>query len=254
MYGFIVASILSLLGTQIALHLHRGGVCRELDKDGDKPTLNSWEGKKSLIAQSGCHAAFVLLALASSAALVVVGSTVDTFKFIYSGVTSYETTHSVISIGPNILETARDNGVMIRLLRAFYFILTMGVPLISCCIYGVLFFVKATPHSARGMFVLAETALAWSALDVYMLSTVFAVVQIPNFARHLVDEYCKPCFTIEAKIDPLFTVTCAGALMSFFVGLMLVTKAQKTLFAVESVGLCCNSKHKDAVSLRSALV
>jgi hypothetical protein len=252
MYGFIAASILSLFGTQIVLHLHRG-VCRQLDEHGDKATLHSWEGKKSLIFQSGYHPVIVLLALASSAALVVVGSTVDTFKFIYSGLTSYSTTHSVISIGLNIPETARDNGIMIHLLQAFYFILTMGVPLISCCVYGVLFFVKVNPHHARRLFVLAETALAWSALDVYVLSTVFAVIQVPNFARHLVDEYCKSCFTIKAEIDPLFAVTCAGALMNFFVGFSLVNKAQKTLFAVESVGLCCNGPHNGAGS-QSVLV
>lgn len=173
MYGFIMASISSLFGTQLVLHLHRK-VHMQLERDDGNPTLHSWEGKRSLISQSGCNPLVVVLGLVLSASLLVVGAIVEAFKFKYEGLTSHETSHSLISIGLHIPETARDDGVMIHLLQAFYFILTMGVPLLSCCIYGSLFLVKGSPLLARRMFVLAETALAWSATDVYMLSTIFA--------------------------------------------------------------------------------
>ena len=173
MYGFIFASIMSLFGTQTVLHFHRG-VQMQLEKSGDSPTLHSWEGKQYLIVQSGYHPVVVLLALVASIALLIIGATVETFKFKYSGMTNYETTHSLISIGLNIPETARDDGVMIHFLQALYFILTMAIPLLSCCIYGIIFFVKLTPLWARRLFLLSEAALAWSALDVYLLSTMFA--------------------------------------------------------------------------------
>eukprot|EP00956_Cyclotella_meneghiniana_P005948 scaffold7775_cov61-Cyclotella_meneghiniana.AAC.19 len=253
MYGFILASIMSLFGTQTVLHLHRG-VQIQVEKKGDNPTIHSWEGKQYLIAQSGYHPVVVLLALVASIALLIIGATVQTFKFKYSGMTKYETTHSLISIGLNIPETARDDGVMIHFLQAFYFILTMAVPLLSCCIYGLLFYVKLTPDLARRIFLLSETALAWSALDVYLLSTMFAVVQIPNFAKHLVDEYCKSCFTIEAEINPSFALTCAAALLNFFLGLLLVKRAQRLLYAVKSVGLCCNNHSSSLPNCHSVVV
>ena len=178
MYGFIIASVLSLFGTQVVLYLHRG-VHRQLEKEKDGPTLHSWEGKQSLVSKSGNHPVLVLLALVSSVALLVVGAAVKTFTFKYSGMTNYETYHSLISIGLNIPKTARDSGFMIHSLQAFYFALTMGIPIASCFVYGVLFFAKVSSVWARRIFVLAETALAWSALDVYILSTFFAGKLIP---------------------------------------------------------------------------
>ena len=266
MYGFIIASILSLIGTQIVLHLHRG-VYRQIETDKDEHILHSWVGKHTIVSKSGYHPALVLLALGFSVALLVVGAIIDTFTFKYSGMTNYETSYSLISIGLHIPETARDSGFMIHSLQVFYFILTVGFPVMSCFVYGILFFAKVDSVWARRMFVLAETALAWSALDVYILSTIFAgklvalkllsythgshsiptfrymaVAQIPNFAKHLVDEYCKSCFTIEAKIRPIFSLTCVGALVNFTIGLFLVNKAQKALFSMESVRLCGSNK------------
>eukprot|EP00970_Alexandrium_tamarense_P003642 scaffold570_cov169-Alexandrium_tamarense.AAC.24 len=134
--GFLFASILSILGTHLVLHLHRR-VEREIRQGGGGGSNNNivtiknecWEGKQTLISMSSAKAAVVIPVLVLTIVIQILGATTTTFKFTYSGITNFTTEHSLISIGANIPETSRDeDGALIHLLQAFYFILALAVP------------------------------------------------------------------------------------------------------------------------------
>lgn len=225
------------MGTHLVLHLHRR-VEREIRQGGGGGSNNNivtiknecWEGKQTLISMSSAKAAVVIPVLVLTIVIQILGATTTTFKFTYSGITNFTTEHSLISIGANIPETSRDeDGALIHLLQAFYFILALAVPVYSCVMYAVLFFTKSTPNNVRRIFTLSEIALSWSAMDVYLVASVCSVVQTPNFGKKILEEYCTDCIKIEAEIYPAFSLTCIGAVLNFVVGLWLVKTARGVL-------------------------
>lgn len=121
--------MLSLLGTQVVLYCHRcliyndgDAVCRTDDEEvvQEEPTL----GTQPLVATARVRMIVMLLLLASTLALVIVGCVINVFEVIDSqaGVT-VPTVYSVLSVGSRVPSASLEpNSIGVRWIQAMYFL------------------------------------------------------------------------------------------------------------------------------------
>lgn len=268
-FGFMLASVLSIFGTHVILHSHRSVqdrvkedcdslVCCVHQKDEEesfnenrlsstaKGTTQLWEGKRTLANLTKTTPLKVLLPVVLTIALQMAGAFVKCFTFTYSGVSNFTTQHSLVSIGSLIPGSYTDpSNVLIRLVQAFYFILAIALPVYSCVLLLILFLWPfSTIREMHRLFILTEIAFAWSSLDVYALSAVSSASQVPKFSTGIVDTGCRTCYEVVPTIAPSVGWAFAGAAANLAVGLWLLNKAHRTLFArpINVVGCFCTGK------------
>lgn len=71
-----------------------------------------------------------------------------------------------------------------------------------------------------------------SCAEVLLLSTIFAVQQMPVFGDGLVESNCAACFLVDTKILPEFSVLCIGTILNVGVNVWLYRKAHGILFSL----------------------
>jgi len=77
---------------------------------------------------------------------------------------------------------------------------------------------------------MAEIAFAWSCAEVLLLSTIFAVLQMPIFGDGLVENDCTACFIITTRILPEFAILCVGTVLNVTVNVWLYRKAHSVIY------------------------
>ena len=69
-----------------------------------------------------------------------------------------------------------------------------------------------------------------SCAEVLLLSTIFAVLQMPIFGDKLVDSDCTACFLITTRILPEFALLCIGTVLNVAVNVWLYRKAHSIIY------------------------
>ncbi len=82
----------------------------------------------------------------------------------------------------------------------------------------------------RGIFTLAEIAFAWSGTQVLIVSTLFAVLQMPTFGEGLINADCSTCFVVSTRILPDFAFLAVGGVMIVGTNVILYHKAHYILY------------------------
>lgn len=179
--------------------------------------------------------------------LLVLGFLQESFSFEFGGLAGFAmsdesnvATYSAISIGAVIPQSLKESaGLGAAFLQLTYFLFTLFSPL-ACLVVSV--FLSVWPmriKTQRTLLVVAEALNAWSAIEVFLLSIVAAVLQISQFAAFLVGDKCDTvnkvaeaifdtealdpvCFTVNATVNSNCWYLVVGTVLnSWLVSFML---------------------------------
>ena len=132
--------------------------------------------------------------------LLIGGSVIDSFQFEVQGLAgividvlggSAVRTYSVIDVGLDLPSSVQNpNSIQVRWIQAAFFILVMGVPLGTLLSLLVLWVLPLSIRLQRAIFHMTEVLHAWSALEVYLLAEVAALLEISQFAEFIIGDKC----------------------------------------------------------------
>ena len=242
-YAFLLATCLSLLLGHGMVYYHRreARAPRNFDApswDDDEDFPESLLDHVFEIAESGNRALLskfaqvVSLACCLAAmAFMMVGFFQPSFAFEVGGLAgmvlgtdSNRKVYSLFSMG-TALSSSVPMGVGTVFLETAYFFFAMITPLAGLGCLLVLLLKPLPLANQRSLLVAAEIANAWSAIEVFVLSIITALVQISTFASFMVGDKCNlvnqflqdlakrndviipgldsmpVCFTVTASVD-----------------------------------------------------
>mmetsp|Transcript_48867 Transcript_48867/g.95541 ORF Transcript_48867/g.95541 Transcript_48867/m.95541 type:complete len:1422 (+) Transcript_48867:209-4474(+) len=227
-YGFLTATIISLVMGHVILYFHRRSAVRI-----DLSWLRSAEREPAFCNHryvgEGVQftATFKVLVAATMVLLFVllaVGVQLECFAFDIGGVAGVvlgdeyaQRKYSLVSLGQAIPWVV-GHEVGIGAIKATYFLFALVMPFSCLGILFVIFFVPLRAKTQVVLFVAAEVANAWGALEVFVFSMVAALLELSQFAAFIVQDYCSfinpilgqvmgdqlggdnVCFSVRAKI------------------------------------------------------
>ena len=226
-------------------HRHSTDVWGAIDNNHDDETP-----KKPLITQiikKYCKRAsifwilelLIILVCFYTAAFIVVGITATTFSIEIKGLAGYLlkqhslTEYSILSLGNSIVSNTGDNDTLgMYCLAAIFFFFVVIMPFTCLFISIVLLFVPLSLSHQQMLLISAEIAYAWSALDVFALSMIAAVLQISQFASFVIGDRCDAingilqiflnesdvddsCYDIDASLKPNALFLIVGVVFHF---------------------------------------
>ena len=197
LFGFVAASLSSLLATHVALYFHRRIVYNtSIDSSSDNPTSQSVASHMS----SGTRLAVSLLWVIALGAYMV-GCILYTFQVTntQNGVDRGTKSFSIASIGRALPDAKRDYEPEggLRFFQILWFLLGLGMPGLLLLLVMVVLYQNMTMARLRTWFLAAEIALAWSGCEVLVLSVVLAIREIPTFGDGLIETGCNSCYVVE---------------------------------------------------------
>jgi hypothetical protein len=254
-YGFVLATMMSLLGTHVILYYHRrviyhnnssNSTNKESDDSKDPQQQEHQpppqqvhdadpEERLDLLALTGLSKLLVSMALVVSLASYLAGCLVDIFevKNTTADGSAVVVAYSVVSVGQAIPTSSIDEtDVGIRWLQAMWFFLCVAMPLWCSFIFGLLYLVPLVKkkHLER-VFLLSEIAFSWSCAEVFLVSTIFAVLQLPTFGEGLIESGCIGCYVVDSKFLPGFPILVIGTICNVAVNIFLYRKAHHALYS-----------------------
>jgi len=204
-YSFLLSTMSSLLITHLVLAFHRGS--RKTETNVDYISTNSMILEKpiplfrSYFRNSCMGPLLITLLLIASTTLLVLGAIFPSFEFQFEGaaalVLSYlnqttSNTYSLVSLGlalPDSTENPDSFGT--RYLQVTYFIFALAIPLTHMLTMIGLWLIPLSRKVQRRVFVLTEVLNAWSAIDVFVVSILAAVLEIEQFAQFIIGDRCN---------------------------------------------------------------
>jgi len=202
-YGFVFASIMSLVVTHLILYRHRMVI---YDKSGNLVEFDSKAQDRNSVENGTTHTddnneeettnslfprrlysnekVFCLASLAASFALLLSGACVLMFTFNYSiGSKKLQEKFSLATIGIKVPQVSRynPNRFGVRWIQIMYYILSIAAPLWNLILLFILYFIPMRKAIQRRLLFLCEVTFAWGAAEVFIISAIFSVFQIPKF-------------------------------------------------------------------------
>jgi hypothetical protein len=222
---------MSLLVTHFILHRHR------LVHYHNSKDVESADAKIGLKERGSLSNGFIAAALSVCVIAFVcytAGCLVDTYQVENTrGDVSFATDYSIVSVGEAIPESQLDpNSVGTRFLQFMWFFLCVAMPLWATFLFGILFAVPLSHVWAERIFIMGEMAFAWSCAEVLLVSSIFAVLQMPTFGDGLIEADCTQCFLINTKVLHPFALLCVGGIMSVVVNVGLYRRAHGIVYGV----------------------
>lgn len=121
--------------------------------------------------------------------------------------------YSIVNVGAQLPDSAvpgNGRGKYVYL-QIIWYILGVVLPLLSMLLFGVLLWAPLSRPALEKLFFASELAFAWSCAEVFALSTIFAVAQIPTFGNGLINSGCAVCFVVESQMLPSLALLAMGA-------------------------------------------
>jgi hypothetical protein len=141
--------------------------------------------------------------------------------------------------------SGEPNDFSIRWIQVCYYLFGLGMPLALLTTLLFLWLVPLSLHRQRQVFILAEILNAWTALDVFCISILAALLELQQFAAFIVGDSCDginqiltkyldgplegddKCFDVIAKLKPVgvyCSIMCVSVCLSVcaFGGLICV--------------------------------
>mmetsp|Transcript_10112 Transcript_10112/g.19792 ORF Transcript_10112/g.19792 Transcript_10112/m.19792 type:complete len:2068 (+) Transcript_10112:36-6239(+) len=221
-YTFLLATILSLATTNVVLHFHRTVVSpTNIAGTGSKEALCNHDyiiqlppispGSSPTYHRARCTKfgkVFISLLIFLSAALILAGSIIESFKFEFKGLTGWilqddaVRPFSILSVIHAIPHSTNDpNSVGVRWIQATFYVIAVVVPLLHLVVMLALWWIPMRTKPQYRVFYFTEILNAWSALDVMVISLIAAILEIQQFAKFLVGDKCDQ---INALIEEFY--------------------------------------------------
>lgn len=226
-FGFVTASMLDLIATHVMVHYHRKVVYPETpadDKLGLKEVGRWKDPKKQWLLSS---------LVATGLALYLTGFFVRTFRvqnsrgqFLLDPID-----YSLESVGATLGDAGRptDKGAVVWL-QIMWFVFGLVGPLLSAFFQAALVWMPWKQTSLRRIYTCVEVANAWNCAEVFFVSTIFAVVEVPTFGSGLIDSGCNTCYVVDSKLLAELTVLGLGCAVTFGTSCFVLRVAHKALY------------------------
>jgi hypothetical protein len=244
-FGFLLATSASLVAGHVLVYYHRRSeihlvtestpaeqLCEHaFELDDDNRQLSR---RFQLILGAILFATFVLLS---------VGITQESFVFEFDGLAGMalgdasRSSYSLLSLGSSLRQSAEDSSDLgILGLQIAYYFYAVVTPF--CCLFCLSILIIFPMPLKRQLFLLtlAEISNAWSAVEVFAISIVAALLEISTFASFIIGHRCDfikdilkeysdtgmTCYTVRSFVagNAVFLVT-GVMLYSFIVSTLL---------------------------------
>ena len=193
--------------------------------------------------------AFMLAAVYAEAfSLQVLGLT--GFMLSHQGVTREVSLASLaVELGPSSVggdDLGTDGAA--RTLQAIFVVICIAVPLLWLGLLALLWSAPLAQSRRRQLMVAAEVAYAWSALDVFLLTTVASIFELDRFAHFLISSHCggaiddflakyfseldpqgEGCFGVAPTLGPGIWLMLGAALCGLGAGSIIMAACHATL-------------------------
>lgn len=232
--------MLSLVGTHVILFHHRRLLypSERSTERSEEQQATPREGlaaveKKCLAVAAKTSKPLLILLVVIGQALLIAGSIVNIYQVTNTdnrGVT-LKKDYSLISVGLEVPESTLDeNDVGIRWIQAMYFALALALPIWNAVLWVSLYVCPMTVQRQRSLFFLSEITFSWSSIEVFVVSAVFAVLQLPTFGNGLIDAGCDQCYVVGSSIKPEFAILAIGCVWNVIVCIVLYRRAHCALY------------------------
>jgi hypothetical protein len=122
--------------------------------------------------------------------------------------------YSVVSLGLKLPESAVTGHLgMYVWLEIIWYLLGVALPLLSSLLFLTILWAPLSLCALERLLFAAEVAFAWSCSEVFVISTIAAVAQIPKFGSGLISAGCTVCFVVGSQMLPDLSVVAVGALL-----------------------------------------
>jgi len=194
------------------------------------------------IAQS-----IIFFSLIFAVVLLGVGVCCESFIFEFKGAAGLvlgdnaKQSFSLVSLGQSIPESVeKPEEFGIRWIETTYYVFALGMPFMCLGSMLLLWMVRLNVKHQVLLFVFAEIANAWSAIEVFVISVACAILQISQFAAFIIGDKCDAinkileeyfdakldgddvCFDVVATLGPECGYLFTGAVVSCISSWMLL--------------------------------
>jgi len=269
-HAFVGANMMSLMGTQAILYHHRqvqyhGESMIEISEEiqqqeqtlhvgeedqqqeqtlqlkvaegGQHQEQTPHDQKVTLASQTKTSVPLTVFLLISCFVLHFVACAVDIYEVSNTrkGVT-VAVPYSVFSIGEKIASTGAsdDSELGMRWIQFMFFLFTVALPPWNTILFAILFMFPMAPARMEKAFFLSEITFSWAAVEVFTLSVIFSILQIPKFGNGLVDNGCTQCYQVDSRLLSGFAILCVSTALNVSVNIWLFFRAHNGVFAVHA--------------------
>lgn len=237
-HAFVAANMLSLVGTQAILYQHRQvqyyGDQNKTPEEEQQVEQTIQDQKATLASKTNTSAPVLICLLVSCVVLHVIGCALDIYEVSNSrsGV-NFSVPYSVFFIGTEIPGTgAQDGGEFgLRWIQFMFFLFAVALPPWNSILFAVLYLLPMTPSRMEKAFFLSEITFSWAAVEVFTVSVIFSILQMPKFGNGLIDSGCAECYEVDSKLRPEFAVLIVSTILNVSVNIWLFLRAHKGVFS-----------------------
>lgn len=267
---FLAATILSLVaGHLVTYYNHSAGEWdNALEQVVDATPQQANKTRLCRVAKG--QKLFEILApavLVASIILVMVGSAVESFTFSFSGLAKCalgqelsRRLFSLVSLGQQLPDSSGEpDSPGIRIIQFVFFLFSIGI---IVAYHGLLMILWCCPllrRRQKALIAVAKMLQAWSAIDVFVVSVIAAVLEISKLVTFVVGDKCSliekvlrnppavlahrlpqelvehpSCVELSTTLAPGCWCLFAGALVSTVVGQVIISLMEKQLSADET--------------------
>lgn len=185
----------------------------------------------------------ILLILLLVIILLGFGCTRRSFVFQFGGLAGdalgdgRRSAYSLVSLGSSIRDSVEDpNSAGVVALQAVYYFYALITPFGCLLCLFILLTIPMTTRKQLFLLTMVETTNAWSAVEVFVLTIVAALLQISTFSSFMVGSHCdiineilndyfdstEHCYSVDATVTASSVFLVTGVILnSFLVSLLL---------------------------------
>lgn len=217
-YGFLVATSASLIIGHLMVFFHRRSELQGLDPSNDIDCIFNHaflmrDGSvRKLSVKFRCLIATMGVSVGS---LLATGITMKTFGFEFGGLAGsmlgdqHQKQYSLLSIGAAIPSSVEDSpGAGIYALQAVYYFYAVVTPFVALLTMSCLLIYPLSRKIQLCLLTIAEIANSWSAVEVFGLSIVAAMLEISTFADFIIGSRCDLLNALLTEYGEGDIVTC----------------------------------------------
>ena len=213
-------------------------------RSGRGPRRLAWRAQAAMVALLGVCGLTVLGGAAARSFSIRIGGLAGTLLGAEASATSY----SLLSLGLALPGTSsRAGAATLPAFQAVFFIVCLAAPLLWLLLLALLWLVPLRATTQRRLFVAAEVAHAWAALDVFLVTLLASLLELDQFSQFIVGDECDAlnallrryfgalvhgepqCFRVDAQLEPGAWLLFAASAVSMATGYLVMHGGRRAL-------------------------
>lgn len=253
-YGFLLATTASLVAGHLILYFHRRSLVADKLSDCGEDTKESLCRHEFQDDENGIQrqmtkvfSGAIVTVMILAAVFLGIGMTKKSFIFKVGGLVGKlmddddrSKAYSLLTLGTSLPSSVQYPSFGMTCLQTAYFFYAAIMPFACLVSLGVLWLIPMTVAWQKRCMTVAEVANAWSAVEVFALSIIASLVELPTFASFMIGDKCNlvneflathfddemdgqdVCYTVSSSVaSNVWFLVCGAVLNSFVVSFLL---------------------------------